>query len=182
MIFCVGPDGSPIDIAVTTLPNKEALVLWKPPNLFEQNGKITKYKVAVEIEDSLGQWVLAQAEIGTVAPQTNATVKNLFSGRKYRIRVSAATAIGFGPLSDPYDFTTPEDGKKSKYLISNDFSAFAICSQFPMSHQQTFLWLAPQKAAYGFLGKRYLVVVATVFFATTSSRTSLRRAAKWRKQ
>ncbi|XP_065845955.1 usherin-like isoform X2 [Oscarella lobularis] len=103
------PDGSPIDIAVTTLPNKEALFLWKPPNLFEQNGKITNYKVAVEIEDSLGQWVLAQAEIATVAPQTNASVKNLFSGRKYRIRVSAATAIGFGPPSDPYDFTTPED-------------------------------------------------------------------------
>ena len=117
VIFCVGPDGSPIDIAVTTLPNKEALFLWKPPNLFEQNGKITNYKVAVEIEDSLGQWVLAQAEIATVAPQTNASVKNLFSGRKYRIRVSAATAIGFGPPSDPYDFTTPEDGKKSKYLI-----------------------------------------------------------------
>ena len=116
-VICVGPDGSPINIAVTTLPNKEALVVWKPPDRFEQNGKITKYKVAVEIEDRLGQWVLAQAEIATVAPQTNATVRNLFSGRKYRIRVSAATAIGFGPLSDPYNFTTPEDGKKSKYLM-----------------------------------------------------------------
>ena len=117
VIFLVGPDGSPIDIAVTTLPNKEALVVWKPPNLFERNGKITNYKVAVEIEDGLGQWVLAQAEIATVASQTNATVRNLFSGRKYRIRVGAATTIGFGPPSDPYEFTTPEDGKKSKYLM-----------------------------------------------------------------
>ena len=113
----IGPDGSPVNIAVTTLPNKEALVVWKPPNLFEQNGKITNYKVAVEIEDSLGQWVLAQAEIGTVAPKTNAKVRNLFSRQKYRVRVSAATAIGFGPPSDPYDFITSEDGKKTKYTF-----------------------------------------------------------------
>ena len=108
--FCIGPERSPIDIGVTTLPNQEALIFWEPPVLFYQNGRITKYKVAVEIEDSPDQWILAQAEVVTNAPQTNATVKNLRSEQKYRTRVRAATAIGFGPQSDPYNFTTPEDG------------------------------------------------------------------------
>ena len=70
----------------------------------------------VEIEKE-GQWVLAQAEIGVDAPHTTTAVNHLPSGQKLRTRVSAATAIGFGPPSAYYDFTTPEDGEKSIHMI-----------------------------------------------------------------
>ncbi|XP_065836171.1 uncharacterized protein [Oscarella lobularis] len=102
------PERSPIDIAVTTRPNRIAQIAWKPPDLFYRNGDITGYKVMVEIEKE-GQWVLAQAEIGVDAPHTTTAVNHLPSGQKLRTRVSAATAIGFGPPSAYYDFTTPED-------------------------------------------------------------------------
>eukprot|EP00118_Oscarella_pearsei_P024080 m.297875 g.297875 ORF g.297875 m.297875 type:complete len:3271 (+) comp40778_c0_seq3:234-10046(+) len=103
------PERAPIDVIVSVLPGKQALVTWNLPELFYRNGIITGYVLEVEIEDALGRWVLAQAKITISSPKTNSTVENLNSGRKYRMSVAAATKIGLGPLSDPKEITTPED-------------------------------------------------------------------------
>ncbi|XP_065827130.1 uncharacterized protein [Oscarella lobularis] len=102
------PDGSPVDIAVTTRPNRIAQIKWEPPHLFHRNGIITRYNVEVQIEEE-GQWILAQPEIEVDATHKTTTVSHLLSGRKHRTRLNASTAIGFGPSSSYYDFTTPED-------------------------------------------------------------------------
>ena len=118
---CIGPERGPIDVAVTTRPNKVVHISWEPPDPFYRNGNITNYEVEVEIEKE-GQWILARAEIIIDEPETTATVSHLLSGQKHRTRVRAATTIGFGPPSAYYDFTTPEDGQKSTY----DFLSIGI--------------------------------------------------------
>ena len=84
--------------------SKRIILQWQPPELEYQNGVITEYLVEVSS-------VNGNVTIFATFSNTTGDVGSLNPYTRYQIRISAATAVGSGPFSEPLNILTNEDGK-----------------------------------------------------------------------
>ena len=102
------PSGTVQDIEILELHSQMVILQWEPPEIAHQNGLITLYHVnilAITLNDSLQltfqlTFSNATGEVSNLSPYTN-----------YQIGIAAATVVGVGPLSPPFNIRTEEDGK-----------------------------------------------------------------------
>ena len=98
------PSGTVQDIEILELHSQMVILQWEPPEIEHQNGVITLYHVnifAITLNDSVHlTFSNATGEVSNLSPYTN-----------YQIGIAAATVVGVGPLSPPFNIRTEEDGK-----------------------------------------------------------------------
>lgn len=110
----------PRDVSVEVMSSSAVRVKWNPPNL--THGTLTSYKVVVEqqshhyiqapgcVPPTIQPWQWS-VDCGT----TEKVIADLLSNMQFRVRVVAATKIGYGPFSTPRYFTTPVGGEAKIY-------------------------------------------------------------------
>uniref|UniRef100_A0ABM5G7I0 Receptor-type tyrosine-protein phosphatase F n=1 Tax=Pogona vitticeps TaxID=103695 RepID=A0ABM5G7I0_9SAUR len=86
------PSGFPQNLHVVGLTTSTTKVMWNPPSLAEQNGKIINYTVVYRDINS-------QHNLTNVTKETSITLANLKPDTTYDIKVRAHNSKGAGPLS-----------------------------------------------------------------------------------
>ena len=106
------PSGTVQGIQVQELYSEMVILQWQPPELEQQNGVIIHYHMDILLlnlnSSSNMTFSNATGEVNDLSPYTS-----------YQIRIAAATVIGVGPLSDPLNIRTEEDGKTIILLLLN---------------------------------------------------------------
>ena len=97
------PEDAPTDVVVLSANPTAVIITWSPPLI--PNGAITHYNVYVNYVDGSG--IVSTMTTGTV---TNFTLDGLQPYQTVVVEVSASTAIGEGPLSDPAEGRSSERG------------------------------------------------------------------------
>ena len=120
------PTGAPTDVSVSALSESSIVVQWSPPELFEQNGPIDGYQVALVYSNGTqrmyrlgGSTFNFQIEGLCRLIDCNYSYTTPFFGltaglpkfANLNITVAARTSIGLGPASAPVPVTTFEDGE-----------------------------------------------------------------------
>lgn len=97
------PSGAPVELGYNS-PSPSSLVLqWQPPPILHRNGLIINYMVQfTEISTHNSSTFFSNS--------TSMEVEMLSAFTAYSFSVSAATAIGFGPMSEHLIVLTAEDG------------------------------------------------------------------------
>lgn len=103
LILFVAPSSPPEQLNVTALSSSSISLTWSPPPVASQNGIIRQYMINITEVDTGMEMVLY-----STMPQL--TVSSLHPFYTYRCRVSAFT-VGYGPYTEGFEVTTPEDGK-----------------------------------------------------------------------
>ena len=102
-MFGTVPSGYPENIGVSGVTSSSAVINWTPPPLDQQNGLIIGY--IVNMTD-----IQSGVTFQLVSFTTQITADNLSPFTIYSVVIEAFTAVGSGPCSTPYTFTTGEDG------------------------------------------------------------------------
>ena len=92
-----------MNISVSGITSSSAIVTWSAPPLDQQNGLILGY--TVNLTD-----VQTREIFQLVSFTTDVTADELSPFTTYSVVIEAFTAVGSGPCSTPYTFTTGEDG------------------------------------------------------------------------
>ena len=92
-----------MNIGVSGITTSSAIVTWSQPPLDQQNGLILGY--TVNLTD-----VQTRETFQLVSFTTEVTADELSPFTTYSIIIEAFTAVGSGPCSTLYTFTTGEDG------------------------------------------------------------------------
>lgn len=93
------PSIPPQNVATNVISSTAIMIIWNPPPLIYQNGFIISY-----------QLLITDINFTATTTHTNYTASGLQINTLYYFVVAAATAIGFGPSSDPVSDQTFEDG------------------------------------------------------------------------
>lgn len=119
------PGAAPQDVQAIVRSSSSITVQWLPPPMDKHHGQIIYYKVRYqEVEEHLEEEnpvVLEKLyEISSESQNLpyELTIEHLQKWTTYRIQILAGTKVGDGPLSDPIDVRTKEDGKNSFPLCS----------------------------------------------------------------
>ncbi|XP_050532372.1 roundabout homolog 2-like [Daktulosphaira vitifoliae] len=97
---------------VSTVYNSSSVYLkWDPPPDDSHNGIITNYQII--IQGGINWDVLSNVTVSANTPTLLLT--NLTSGVRYKVMISAATKIGFGPYTDPIPLPTDIINKISNF-------------------------------------------------------------------
>ncbi|XP_026200610.1 receptor-type tyrosine-protein phosphatase S isoform X4 [Anabas testudineus] len=106
------PSAPPQDIKCSSTSSTTLLVSWRPPPLESQNGVLSGYRVRyqVAVPSEVGSDDGEPMEEPTVpATEEQVLLQRLEKWTQYRIIVTAFTAIGPGPESEPLICRTDED-------------------------------------------------------------------------
>uniref|UniRef100_A0A4W6D5Y2 protein-tyrosine-phosphatase n=1 Tax=Lates calcarifer TaxID=8187 RepID=A0A4W6D5Y2_LATCA len=109
----VKPSAPPQDIKCSSTSSTALLVSWRPPPLESQNGDLAGYRVRYQVvgpSEGGGGDDGEPAEEPTVpATEEQVLLQRLEKWTQYHVTVSAFTAIGPGPESEPLVCRTDED-------------------------------------------------------------------------
>jgi hypothetical protein len=101
------PSASPTDLIVTNVTSTAIELMWGEAPEENQNGIITAYHLRLR---QLTYTKYSEYYMVTVpAPNSTANLTGLIEYAEYFIEISASTAAGAGPFSDPVNVTTLED-------------------------------------------------------------------------
>ncbi|XP_028299893.1 receptor-type tyrosine-protein phosphatase S isoform X11 [Gouania willdenowi] len=106
------PSAPPQDIKCHSASSTSLLVSWRPPPLKSQNGDLVGYRVHYQVvgsSDGAGDEGEATEEPTVPATEEQVLLQRLEKWTQYHITVSASTAIGPGPESEPLLCRTDED-------------------------------------------------------------------------
>ena len=107
------PSAPPQDIKCSSTSSTSLLVSWHPPPLKSQNGVLAGYRVRYEVvgpSEGGSDDDEAPEEPTVPATEEQVLLQRLDKWTQYHITVSALTAIGPGPESEPLLCRTDEDG------------------------------------------------------------------------
>lgn len=104
-LFFSVPTGPAQDLNVTVISSEEVLLTWEDPDIVDQNGIITGYKINVTVVNS-------GVSFQQTSTDSSLLLDNLLPFTTYSCRVAATTSVGTGPFSMAISFLTNEAGKR----------------------------------------------------------------------
>lgn len=107
------PSAPPQEVKCISTSSTCLLVSWQPPPLKSQNGDLTGYRVhyqAVGSSEGTSDDTEPMEELMISSTEERVPLERLKKWTQYRITVSASTAVGSGPESEPLICRTDEDG------------------------------------------------------------------------
>ena len=108
------PSAAPPLIALSTTTTT-ALVMWQHLPCFSMNGKIILYKLLLEVEDQSIEEDARDSRLMNVPPPLSIyKISRLKPNTTYKVQISALSAMGPGPWSNPVTFTTAN----SEWILS----------------------------------------------------------------
>lgn len=117
------PEDAPTNVAVLSATPTAVIITWLPPLI--PNGVITHYNVYVNYTD--GSSIVSTMTTGAV---TNFTLDGLQPFQTVVFKVSASTAIGEGPLSDPAEGRSNERGICQSAIQSSKPQIVILCGVY----------------------------------------------------
>ncbi|XP_033821417.1 receptor-type tyrosine-protein phosphatase S isoform X2 [Periophthalmus magnuspinnatus] len=107
------PSAPPQDIKCNSASSTTLLVSWRPPPVKSQNGELAGYKVRYQVvggaEGGAGDDGDVMEEASVSAAEEQVLLQRLEKWTQYSVSVSALTAVGAGPESEPMVCRTDED-------------------------------------------------------------------------
>ena len=102
LLHSIAPEDAPANVTVVNTSSSSVMVIWTAPSI--QNGIIIHYTLYVDYADGS-----AIVQVNTLS-DTNYTVDGLQPYQLVTVQVSASTAAGEGPLSQPTMGRASEEG------------------------------------------------------------------------
>ncbi|KAJ0032563.1 hypothetical protein NQD34_002644 [Periophthalmus magnuspinnatus] len=107
------PSAPPQDIKCNSASSTTLLVSWRPPPVKSQNGELAGYKVRYQVvggaEGGAGDDGDVMEEASVSVAEEQVLLQRLEKWTQYSVSVSALTAVGAGPESEPMVCRTDED-------------------------------------------------------------------------
>ena len=108
----LAPSGPPENVQAVTNSSSSIILYWLPPNVEEQNGKITSYNIKMT-----SNTVEKARNVSTMTNATTFAFSRLRPYTSYSFMVRAVTKGGVGPFSHVASNTTLEAGKVHSLAI-----------------------------------------------------------------
>ncbi|KAF7202497.1 transcript variant X3 [Nothobranchius furzeri] len=106
------PSAPPQDVKCRSTSSTSLLVSWGPPPLESQNGDLTGFRVRYQVvgpSEGAGDNMEPMEEPMVLPNEERVLLQRLEKWTQYSITVSASTAVGMGPESEPLVCRTDED-------------------------------------------------------------------------
>lgn len=136
------PSAPPQETKCISTTSTSLLVSWQPPPVKSQNGDLTGYRVLYQVvgsSEGTGDDTEPMEEPMIPSTEERVLLQRLEKWTQYRITVSASTAVGLGPESEPLICRTDEDGTSIQcvtwFYWETNFSLWQKSRKQTIKHQ-----------------------------------------------
>ena len=105
-LYLAVPSSAPINVTVTQTSTRSISIWWQPVPLRDRNGVILKYKITYYSS----KW-MHENSLQVDGSKTTAILDKLIPFTTYNITITAATVIGYGPISNSIFANTSQSCK-----------------------------------------------------------------------
>ena len=161
-----------MNLGYSNLTSTSLTLLWEPPPPLHRNGPIVNYLInltEIPTHNSTAFW----------SNSTSLLLEELSIFTAYSFSVSAATSVGFGPVSEHFLFVTAEDGEYVN-LCACCVSTNACLINLNVFSINYIMYLTRVSfiLKFGFCGKRCNTVKPVLYSETTCIKRPLRDVPK----